>query len=306
MEKFNNIFLIVVLSFIPGCFFYKKNVTPAVGKTDKVTVSVHGTLPPVARNFVNALESPKGLCPLMERPNALVLSRMGYVLHETDPKMFPAETFYLYGWSGKLCFEEREITAEDLYKALKKLSGKITLIGHSHGGNVILNLARVAEKYNDKNFRIHRIILLATPIQEVYENLEKSPVFENIISIYSNTDVIQVLDPQGLYQKTKEHKKINGTDNSKSPMFSTRLLPDNPKIKQVRVLLNKTNPGHMDFVRAKFLRALPKILKLIDNAPEGQRRFIVNIDRRGEPYFVKAVQRGDGRRVYVPIDSKTA
>ena len=296
---FKLLFSALILVSLPGCFFYKKKITRSIFHPENITVSVHGTLPPVVRNFVKALESPHGLCPLADRPNAFVLSRMGYVLHESDPKMFPVETFYLYGWSGKLSFDERKNEAEKLYQALKKLTGKITLIGHSHGGNVIFNLAKIVEKHNDKDFKINKLILLATPVQEVYVNFANSPVFEEIISLYSTADSIQVLDPQGLYKKSK---KLN-TNGFKVPLFSNRLLPDSPKIKQVRILIDKCNPGHMDFIRPKFLKALPEILNLVANGPENQRRFIVNISRKGKPYLVKLIKRRDGRRVYVPVNT---
>ena len=104
-----------------------------------------------------------------------------WLIH-ADPQMFNPDNFYIFSWSGRLDFNVRLNAAYDLYKELAPIISqyikhygiqpKIRLLAHSHGGNVALNLARVA---NTSNLTIDELVLLACPVQCQTEPFSKKP-----------------------------------------------------------------------------------------------------------------------------------
>ncbi len=267
-----------------------------------INIFIHGTLPPVAAAFVNKYDAPLGLHKGKSLKNAAFLRRIGYVLHEADPENFNIEHFYLFGWSGILSFNARKKAAQELYSVLKGAKGPITLIGHSHGGNVALYLAEVAKENGDDKLLIDKAILLASPIQEVTTPYATCGFFKKVISIYSNTDMIQILDPQGLYAETQ-----NVVKNTKPPLFSKRHLPKGDNIIQARILLNKSNPAHIDFTRPKFLKNLPSIISLLEQKldcyPNKEEHAIINLPNGNKPNPSFVIQRNKvgGSKKYVPL-----
>ncbi|MFI5332528.1 MAG: hypothetical protein ACHQVS_00330 [Candidatus Babeliales bacterium] len=182
------------------------------------------------------------------------------VLIAHDPIRFPAEHFYLFGWSGKLSYQEREDTARILYNEIKALIAryknqywtvpKIRIITHSHGGNVALNLAKVKD-ITDTDFVIDELVLLACPVQIKTVTFIKDPVFKKIYSLYSTRDFIQILDPQEVVNNLKEKR---------FPLFSQRKFPDQPNLRQIVVKRKKRAISHVEFMLEKFLTTLPTIL----------------------------------------------
>lgn len=227
------------------------------------TVFVHGSLYPLLDILVHAVDSPLGLVPAKYVRNQFLHRRIPYLLSCSDPKQFPFDSFYLYGWSGKISFEGRETAAHQLYNQLKHFTGPITLICHSHGGNVALNLAKVVDEVGDKKFTIDRLILLACPVQAVTEDLVCHRVFKKVISLYSLGDSTQVRDPQKFYTQTRCYARRMGKD---VPMFSQRIFPCHRNIIQRRMLLGRRNLTHMDFIYKPFLSRLPQVLSMIDQS----------------------------------------
>jgi hypothetical protein len=250
------------LFFLWGC---RKNTPSVTVKNNNnapqqkpITVFVHGTLPPLADRLVRTYDIPLGLNLAEKIRSSLIMGKIPVYLTEADPEGFPLETFYVFGWSGDLNFAARKKAAFELYKALQGLSvrGPITLIGHSHGCNVILNLAAIAHEMNDKNFVVDRAILLAGPVQKATEVYIHSDVFKKIYSFYSHSDLIQILDPQGLYKENRDIKNIS--------VFSAHLFSSHDKLVQIRVKKGTRGIFHIEFVLADFIKKLPKILNLID------------------------------------------
>lgn len=222
-----------------------------------ITVFVHGTLFSAYRWLVHLIDVPTGFYPVNSCTKRLVVSRIPGILNQADPEQFPIDTFYLFGWSGALNFDARKQAARDLYQALKKHTGSITIIAQSHGCNVALNLAQAAQEAGDTEFKLDRLILLAGPVQAVNSDYCKSHIFKKIYVIYSSSDFIQVLDPQYLYRETRKL-------NTKTCFFSGRTLPNAPHIIQTQLVINRKSPSHMDFILSKTLRHIPKIIKLLD------------------------------------------
>ncbi|MFA5074845.1 MAG: hypothetical protein WC436_01965 [Candidatus Babeliales bacterium] len=176
------------------------------------------------------------------------------------------QAFYTFGWDGKLSKKSRLNWAKDLYKQIinetekisknfldKKIDSKIniTILAHSHGGNVALNLAE-AEKEFCKNIKIKKLVLLGTPVQTETKNFINSPIFEKIYNIYSSGDMMQVIDIISTkdsisHRKFKPDTKENFT------------LPD--KLKQAEIIIDNKKPLHGEL----WLLGENKVNKLIKN-----------------------------------------
>lgn len=112
--------------------------------------------------------------------------------------------YYTYGWSGLLSPKYRYYDAIDLYRSvarvvdrLKKTGAqvKVRIMGYSHGGNVVLNLALVRQcEQNPLPLEVDELFLLGVPVQSETDYLINDPVFKKIYHIYSRGDRIQKLD----------------------------------------------------------------------------------------------------------------
>lgn len=228
-----------------------------------ITIWIHGTRLLPKALFKKLFYSKPGLHLYSELEPHFHQFEIAQALIDSNPSKFCAETFYLFGWSGKLSFEERKKAAERLYSELKLLREQykyqygiepvIYLITHSHGGNIALQLACVKDP-SDTEFSIQQLILLACPVQEKTSCYIDSDLFKTIYSLYSLLDVTQLADPQGL--QTKEIKDV--------PLFSKRHFPPHKKLEQVAIKLNNRSPMHIEFVQQKFLIHLSKIIEEID------------------------------------------
>lgn len=216
-------------------------------KAPIVTVWVHGTrpdenLPPflakLTKNVSQLLcDDSKGLQKIIPQTAYHYPFLRAKALATTDPNRFSEKHFYTFGWSGKLNIIARKNAALELFNALKLLVQhyleiygyipEIILISHSHGGNVILHLAEIY----DETFELHisKAILLACPVQKHTENLISSAIFERIYSLHSHTDIIQIVDPQGLHCKKKSFK----------PFLSERHFDAHPKLAQALIRWKK-------------------------------------------------------------------
>lgn len=252
----------IVLVIVLACPYTSSNARTSNNSyrqtSEPLTVFIHGTLPPAFDKLVHLFDVPWDLTPAHAQGNKYYMGRIPFTLSSADPVLFPLEQFYLYGWSGDLNFVSRKQAAHILYHRIKQINqnkSPITLIGHSHGGNVALNIAAVAAEHNDPDFIVDKLILLAVPIQQATAKYTRSPVFKKIYSLYSPTDLIQVLDPQGLYitQKTES-------------LFSARTLDQDHArhVIQVSLSINAHDPGHMTFISADFMKLLPRILHTLD------------------------------------------
>ncbi len=194
--------------------------------------------------------------------------RLAKVLHDADSKQFSAESFYKFYWSGHLGFEDRKKAAEDLAKYLKNHTGKVTLIAHSHGCNVVLYLAEIAK--NDPSVSVDRLVLLAPPVQEATKEFVHSPVFKKVYSFYSSGDLVQIADPQGMYSETKKGESF----------FSKRTYNKAPNLVQARVLYDRQSLGHRAFIMPRFFKRIPQLLEVLDTAhAKGKDHLVVTIPR---------------------------
>jgi len=186
------------------------------------------------------------------------------ILDASDPENFPFNDFYVFGWPGRTNTTARTQAAKILNKQiiclLKKykennIIPEITIITHSHGGNVALSLAKFIDP-NNPDYLIDKLILLACPIQEKTKYLSECNLFKKIYNIYSKLDMFQILDLQGFQ---------SGTKNMNVPLFSRRTFPPSPKIRQTRIKINDRAIFHIEFLLENFMEYLPLIVKKMDS-----------------------------------------
>lgn len=238
----------------------------------KITIWVPGTMiPPVPQIIREShFHLNFGLTPIYDylqnrtiTTNApLSLVNIAKTLHKSSPLTFSLEHYYVFGWSGKPSFAEREHAANILYTDVIKLKEEyiasygdapfIRMISHSHGGNVVLNLAPLCNDNHD--FYIDEIILLACPVQKKTKTFITSPCFKKIYAFYSNADIIQIIDPQRLYRENRDTKKF----------FSQRKFKGLKNLYQAQVQMNEKSIGHIDFISTHFLRHLYNLCNQIE------------------------------------------
>lgn len=278
LHYFLGIFLCAVA--LTGCFAKRKPYT-LPNNQKPITIFIHGTMPPIIETLVHIVDVPLGLTPACRLDKRFIHQRMSFILNKFSPEQFPLDSFYFFGWSGDLSFTSRQKAAQDLYEAIKDFSGPITLISHSHGGNVALELVPCAKNASN-NLVIDRLVLLACPIQVATASYAQSPLFRKVFSLYSQQDMLQVLDPQGLYKETKK----SCTRDSKTTLFSERLLPGYPNVVQARILMCRQNPWHISFILPRFLKQLSKVLDVLNTLPTGT-TCVVDITRCGQIEIIK-------------------
>lgn len=233
-----------------------------------LTIWIHGTYFLPNRLFTHVFKGVPGLKLASEIDKRYRSKTIATTLNKYDATRFPLDTFYIFGWSGKLDANLREKTAYHLYAELKRVMSdyeqtyhcmpRIQIIAHSHGGNVVLNLAKIRDP-QDTLFVIDTFVLLACPVQMRTMCFVDNPMFQRIYSLYSTVDLVQVIAPQ---------IPTKGDDSEKSsfafPSFSKRCFPQRHHITQVKMKIDGRSPWHNDFVKPRFLRLLPSILSELD------------------------------------------
>lgn len=249
-------------------------------ESKSVTIFIHGTLFPATlipgvKTIIRKLDVKDGMHHALDPQYAIFHGPIPKILNKQAPHEFPIENFYFFGWSGDLSHVARVKAAQDLYAEIKKIkekdvNKKITLIGHSHGGTIALLTAQEAQKQNDKNYVIDKAILLAMPVQTATENLaHDTGIFKQVFVNYSNGDLVQCIDPQGLYKYSPP-----GT-----PFFSKRTLTPAAHIKQAAILNNNWKPAHLSFAFDSYITNMPKIIKIMQNMDENTKT--INITAKG-------------------------
>jgi len=233
-----------------------------------ITVWVHGTLGLSKVVFPQFFMSIPGMRKAHDYNPKTNLYKVAETLCTTDPETFAREDFYLFGWSGTLSCKARRKAAQELYEQLVLLVGqykwrygvtpKIRLVTHSHGGNVALYLAEIQTEQTIP-LAIDELVMLACPVQKRTIHLIKDPMFKTIFSLYSKFDLIQVLDPQGIYE-IKDIFLGRKKRKSETPFFSERKFPDQPNLIQKQATHHGRAITHLEFILTKFLTQFPDTL----------------------------------------------
>lgn len=261
-----------------------------------VTVWVHGTkpsevVPPFVKRFMHKHEKIVFDCaPGLHKASDLDLTHysfaLAYILSLTENKQFPWEHFYIFGWSGKLEPQERKKASGELLTVLRLLSQQyeekfqckpiFVLLSHSHGGNVILGMANLLDSTTSEwDLVIDKAILLACPVQKHTNHCIASSLFKRIYSIHSHTDIIQIIDLQGLHIP----KKIS------YPLLSERHFTPHPKLVQVCIRWKNGAHWHPDdhIINTILLRPVTKAINFIDRIKS--KRGLLHIEFKLLPFI---------------------
>jgi hypothetical protein len=258
-----------------------------------ITIFIHGGARPLSSllcfpGFYN--ECPTGLLPARLVGGGCALGKkVASVLSKADPQEYPFSAFYVFGWSGLLSAGSRRKAGRQLYKTICYLkedpryaSAPITIITHSHGGNVALEAAVAAWEKGDTRTLVNKLIITACPVHESTACFVCAPLFTKVIALYSKSDPFQVLDPQGLYTTACAGKC--------PPFLSKRRFEPCSRLVQAEVKFNhRSSTGHLGFITRKFLRNLPRILAILESPttrtalPRYKGGYCVSINNKGEP-----------------------
>lgn len=257
-------------------------------KETNITIFVHGThTQPLTKLFKKYIYGPKeGICKLTELHPRCYMRYAMEVLTIANSNQFPGDHFYTFSWSGKLSSKARYEDSKLLYNQIKSLINeysaqgkipKITIITHSHGGNVTLNLAQ-NQNNNIPEFIIDKLILLACPVQCETKHLIKHKMFKKIYNIYSTVDMLQVMDPQGIKTRNK---------NKNYPIFSERHFDHIENLKQSAIKINNHSLWHIEFIMDKFLLILPELLKTMDTLEcSNNAKYIIKINTKKKSFDI--------------------
>lgn len=288
----SNVFVILFCIF-PACTQKKhiKKVTfPATciqhhtpkPASPPITIWVHGTRFIRRPLFYTYFDGIPSIRPVQEIDPESTIFENAHTLHATAPDQFPLETFYVFGWSGKLRSTIRQEAANYLYAEIQRIlknykekhtkTPQIRLITHSHGGTVALNLAQIKRKSNDEPFTIKELVLMGCPVQRATKEYIESDLFEHTCALYSGLDMVQILAPQITYTFYKT-KKGNVRSRFHWPPFSKRRFQKHPKLAQVKVKINGRALFHSEFTSNRFIAILPHILHVLNSCHRRQQEF---------------------------------
>lgn len=137
-----------------------------------------------------------------------------------------------FKWSGSNTPEGRQQGARNLIGWLKSHpTERVTLIAHSHGGNVVFKATEIA---TPGEIHIEKLILLGTPIRDDY--FPTPSVMRTIYNVYSEDDTVQWLgtwtpglenhargDGRTLPETTENKRVRTKTDNPHSELHTVEL-----------------------------------------------------------------------------------
>ena len=229
----------------------KKTGNRTTSSGDYITVWIHGVSIFKPNNYN------LGLWPAHTFIGNEGLFNLGKYLVESDPERFPADNVLVYSWAGTFDFQECERSAGRLYEALvktvddyaakNKSRPKIRIITFSYGGNIVFNLPKF--KNPRKNLVIDELIVLAWPVQHCLVAGAHDQMFKKVFNLYSPSDVVQIMDPQGFCQRY-----------GMAPLFSSRKLKRGDNILQTKVHINGRGRGHFGMCDRRILSAFPMVL----------------------------------------------
>jgi hypothetical protein len=241
-----------------------------------ITIWVHGTRLLRRPIFRQVFESTPQIKPAQEIAQEHHLRMVADTLALYDPVMFPIETSYIFGWSGKLDTKERADAAQALYQGLIALIDDyqkkyntyppINILSHSHGGNIALNMPSMAHR-GDPPVIIEKLVLLACPVQINTMHAINDPMFKQTYAMYSSLDMIQIIAPQYLLKEKFRRRKKRGKGKSpysNMPSFSCRRFPMSENLRQIKIKINGRAMLHTEFNNEEFLTLIPRVLTIID------------------------------------------
>lgn len=190
-----------------------------------------------------------GLHEVNQKKGGSVSQRVGYLYEKLSLLLSPeieGTTLYTFGWHGDLSAKNRRQWGHRLARSLQVAIARkrteigddakieVHVVGHSHGGNVILNMV-TCPGVEDGGLSIDKLVLLGCPVQSETAQYVFSPLFKKVYNFYSRGDMIQILD------------MVTTDDPYSRRMFPfTREAKAAKKIIQIELTVNKSEPRHVE------------------------------------------------------------
>lgn len=116
-----------------------------------------------------------------------------YVFNTTDQEIIFNVVFYLSKHGYKYCFDD--LSGKHYLK--KQLKGKdnsepITLVGHSHGGNVSIEAINMMTEMDEFKERQINLLTINTPVREDYQLSKEAQQRVNHVNVYDPKDPVQI------------------------------------------------------------------------------------------------------------------
>lgn len=232
-----------------------------------ITVFVHGTYPVGKLLRISPgrplIYCPKGLSLAKDLPKCYQFHKMVQGCVDLNNQLYSFDQFYVFGWKSEKVYDSvRKQAAQDLVTDLQKLvkeyykkhgiQPSVRLIGFSHGGNVLLHTAQFLPLMINQNKLNVEVWLFGTPVQQINCDFINSKNFTKVYSIYSQTDWIQRMDPQGLYTK-----KIR-----KTHFWSDRMFDTDSQCIQVNFTVNGKSIGHVQYISIfKYFASIQELIE---------------------------------------------
>ena len=202
---------------------------PPPPKPTPITIFVHGTQMhalfkdvDLSSWFPPTTQAPAGLHATKTLDEGHQTRECLEALAKANPAQFCLESSYVFGWSGSIELEVRKQAGKDLFDLLKSLAlsyeqihnkkPEITVITHSHGGNILMHMAEQCTE-GPLPFMISRLIFMAIPVQDITLSHIHHPLFNTVYSLHSHDDHVQVMDPewaQIIRSAYNDHPDIKG------------------------------------------------------------------------------------------------
>lgn len=151
---------------------------------------------------------PLGMHKVAPAKKGSVSERVCFLYQELSKLIYPEMqscSSYTFGWSGNLSSASRKSAAHQLARSLRAVIAakraeigseeglEVHVIGHSHGGNVLLNMASLPGS-EESGLSIDKLILLGCPVQSETASYAYSSLFKKVYNFYSRGDILQVID----------------------------------------------------------------------------------------------------------------
>ncbi len=293
---------IFIIFFSCALFAQETPVRPKIN----LTIWVHGTKPSQAFTKAKKLK-PSQMFYIPDLPTSHSAHIRLTLLEELDPDNFSLQHSYWFKWSGTATVKARRIAGEKLLHDVQKIityyrdvlnyDPRITIMTHSHGGNVLIRAMQHAEK-NNIDITIDRTILFACPVFTKTKQHITLPQFKQVIVFFSPTDIIQVMDPQKITQFKFNKKKylsffkaFDAQWKKNKSFFTKRIFTqDDPRVVQFKTIWRAGAPWH----RVKHLPLMKKthgwknsFLKPLDKIMRNKKRGLSHFEFTMEPFLIE-------------------
>jgi len=181
-----------------------------------------------------------------------------------------------YMWPGYLNHESREVAARGLVKIIQSYPTdmNITLVAHSHGGNVSILASQLMENDPNNKHTIDALYAIATPVNAAFYQ-PNMKIIKKLYNLFSFADRVQPV--LGIFG---------------------RIFPNHPHIANLRLVLDGKEPGHIEFCTSLTAQWLPYIHEKLSQENIGKFQYfnftlpgIIYLSSNANPLYSVDVQR---------------